>query len=328
MTRQLELLPLATPLVATLVFLAGAGAGVAQAAEICLISPDPPPFSAVGSEDRLHPSSVPGATAHSGVHGQLIFGEDAVYWSHLPIFMGNPSRHPHNFQVIAKVAFSSPQDKARYRDDRLHNAANLYTVVPPPFDQGALVIDKPAGEPLESFPRTDLVRGHFEQGGNTIFTADFTLEGVVYHREFLLNGERLKRQSYLLFGRGEDVFLGHLLSAPPDFDQILAVAFEAPDTATAAVRSLVTDLVADGVFLELPDRANEEATRPRRGETLTCKFETRTLAQPVTIGVVLGRELYREAGEFDSRVTTKFNSPRRCADGRPDRSFNQRRTSQ
>jgi hypothetical protein len=44
-----------------------------------------------------HPG--PGGDDTTGVHGMLLFGEDVVYLSHLPMFMS-----PHNFQVLLITA--------------------------------------------------------------------------------------------------------------------------------------------------------------------------------------------------------------------------------
>jgi hypothetical protein len=38
-----------------------------------------------------------------GIHGMLIVGEEAIYVSHLPMWM-----RPHNFQVILEVTFRGP----------------------------------------------------------------------------------------------------------------------------------------------------------------------------------------------------------------------------
>ena len=53
-------------------------------------------------------------------HGQLIFGEDSVFLSHLPMFMFDPAHHPHNFQVILKVILSddNADPQAVYVNDR------------------------------------------------------------------------------------------------------------------------------------------------------------------------------------------------------------------
>jgi hypothetical protein len=68
---------------------------------------------------------------------------------------------------------------------------------------------------------------------------------VVYFREFLLGGDKLAEQNYLLFGRGDDVFLAHLISAPPDFQQIVSVAIEAPAIEAEAARGVVKSVLAD-----------------------------------------------------------------------------------
>ena len=43
-----------------------------------------------------------------GVHNQMMVGEQTIYLSHLPMFMFNPQRHEHNFQVILEVTLNGP----------------------------------------------------------------------------------------------------------------------------------------------------------------------------------------------------------------------------
>jgi len=283
----------------------------AHAQEVCLIGTAGPEFGAAAGEDHLHPATAAGdPTPHTALHGQGIYGVDAVYLNHLAVFMGNPAFHPHNFQVILKVAFDSPEAAEAYREDRLGHPDTLYTAAPTDFDQMALVADS---EPLRSLPQTEIYRGHFEKPGRRlVIAADLTVENVIYHREFLLDGDKLPTQTYLLFGRGDDVFLTHLLSAPPDFDQTLAVTLDAKDVPTDTVRDILADFIAAGVFLELPDRGNEETSRLRPGDTIVCAFSTPTRAQPVTIELRVDRESYCESGEVEALVTESFNQPRPC----------------
>ncbi|MCP4386140.1 MAG: hypothetical protein GY798_32825 [Hyphomicrobiales bacterium] len=301
---------------ATLVFMLLAASAIgasAEAQEACLIGTEAPDFGALAGDDPLHPASAAGDPApHSALHGQGVYGVDAVYLNHLPIFMGNQAFHPHNFQVIVDVAFDSPDDATAYREDRLANPDTLYTAAPPVFDQMALVADDPS---LQSLPQTQFFRGHFEQAGRQlIVAANLTVRNVIYDREFLLGGDKLPTQSYLLYGRGDDVFLTHLLSAPADFDQTLAVTLVATDVPTDTIRDMVNDFVAAGGFLELPDRGNEEVMRLRPGDTIICHFTTPTRAQPVMVELRVRSEPYCESGEVEALVTEAFNRPRPCGE--------------
>ena len=61
-----------------------------------------------------------------GLHGMLIVGEEAIFVSHLPMWLA-----PHNFQVILEVTFRGPdQPQASYIDDRKTTGTRLYTLNP------------------------------------------------------------------------------------------------------------------------------------------------------------------------------------------------------
>ncbi len=286
--------------------------GLAQP-EKCIITPKPPTFVSGETQDRLHALPHPRTAPHSGFHGQSLWGRNTLWFSHLAVFMGEKGSHPHNFQVILEVEFEDSDDKARYQSDRAEHPESIYTAGPPPFDQAALVTDYDGRRPLRRFPESAVFRGHFEQGGVRILQGTtFEVRRVVYFREFLLGGSKLSQQHYLLFGKGGDVFLSHLLSAPPDFDQMLAVQFEAREIPSDVVGKLIEDLLAGGLYLGLPDRGNTAAKRLRKGDSLTCSLETGRRALPIEVKLNIVDEPYCEAGEFVKLVTDEFNQPQPC----------------
>ena len=197
--------------------------------------------------------------------------------------------------------------------DRVQHPNEIYTTNPPaPFNQKALVTGSPDSEPLRSLPQSTVFRGHLEQGGTPIISDTFEIKRVVYFQEFFLNGPKLQNQHYLLFGREGDVLLSHLLSAPPDFDQFLAVELKATDVPNESVGELVKSLLAQGLYLHLPGRENTGATRLRAGDALTCSLETGTRALPITVELHVKDELYCEAGDLEKLVMIDFNPLRRC----------------
>lgn len=285
-------------------------------AQNCTISPDAPTFLTGDTEDRLHAlQPLPENEApHRARHGQGLYGENAFYLDHLAVFMGVPGGHPHNFQVVLEVEFEDPDAKAGYQRDRAQHPDLIYTVFPPFFDQAALVADYPGRQSLRRIPESPVSRGHFEQGGTEILgDITFDIIQVVYFREFLLGGPKLSDQHYLLFGKEEDVFLSHLISAPPDFQQILLAEFEVED-APEGVGELIKELLARGLYLHLPDRENVVATRLRNADALTCSLDTGTSALPITVKLDIVDEPYCEAGEFVELVFGEFNAFQHCDD--------------
>lgn len=288
----------------------------AQAQETCLIGFKPPPFVGPIDGDRLHPTDDVVAAAHTAGHGQFMFGGDALYFTHLAVFMDAPRFHPHNFQVILEAAFVDPEDERTYRDDRLDASGALYTAFPE-FDQGALIASDAGQEPLRLLSDTPVFRGHFEHGGEPLSLpagGNVNVAQVLYSREFLSGGDKLAEQNYLLFGRGDDVFLAHLISAPPDFQQVVPAAIKAPDIEADAARGVVESVIDDPLlFVRLPDRSNEVGSRLRSGDTISCALETGTRAGPVTIELQIGEEAYCEAGEL-SRPNTGPSDNTGCPD--------------
>jgi hypothetical protein len=148
------------------------------------------------------------------VHGMLIVGEKTIFLSHLPLF-----HSPHDYQVLLEARFRSNGGDPRrlYAEDRARTGEKIYTLVPERF----VLPDKVTGR--RSF-KADIYRGHFERGGVPIakgITVD--LVRVVHFRKFTPRAERPRQLEYVLFGKGDEVFLAHRVIAPPDFDQVLSV---------------------------------------------------------------------------------------------------------
>ena len=59
--------------------------------------------------------------------------------------------------------------------------------------------------------------------------------------------------------------MAHLLSAPPDFDQILAVDIENEE--------LSDELLRKGLYVSLPERENDIEGRLLRGDAFSCRFD-------------------------------------------------------
>jgi hypothetical protein len=98
------------------------------------------------------------------------------------------------------------------------------------------------------------------------------------------------RLEYLLFGKGNEVFLAHLLTRAPDFDQILAVRLEGVQ--------LTDEQLGTALTVTLPKKANKATERLKAAQQVegVIKSGTREPARKVTIDVV--RELYFEEGEL------------------------------
>lgn len=231
-------------------------------------------------------------------HGQLMFGTERIYLSHLPMFMFDPNRHPHNYQVIVEVELTDDgtDPKARYIADRkAHPDTRVYTLNPEKFAMVDL-ISTDTDRPIRSF-KVDIHRGHFERGGpNIIPNVIFNVKNIIYSHIFNPKAESLENLEYLLFGHGKEIFLAHIITKPPDFDQILAVdRVQAVD----AVDSVLSDeeLSDKGIRVFFPGKENNLAMKLKEGETVQGERFRRDPSE-AKLEINVGKEIYFEENEL------------------------------
>lgn len=177
------------------------------------------------SDGEMHHGHEPDDPGTSiGIHGMLLVGDKPMYLSHLPMFMP-----PHNYQVILKVTLED-EVTSELGVFRAHFGHDMLVTVKP--ERFALRDLRPAGDgrqPLTSF-RADIVKGHFEHGGDTLSRAALVrVDDVMYFEELDLGaadpGEISRNLEYLLFGDADhDLFLAHQIGHRPSFDQVLRIA--------------------------------------------------------------------------------------------------------
>lgn len=90
------------------------------------------------------------------VHGMLVFGTNAVFLSHLPMF-----HSPHDYQVLLVARLPEPAAVSLAADRRASDEP-VYTLVPRSFSLPLLSTGT-----LRAFT-ADIYRGHFERGGTRI----------------------------------------------------------------------------------------------------------------------------------------------------------------
>jgi hypothetical protein len=226
-----------------------------------------------------------------GVHNQMMVGQQTIYLSHLPMFMFDPQHHEHNFQVILEVTLSGPGNpQASYAADRQqHPNERMYTMSPAAFEMVELDPRHPRRDTLTG----DIFRGHLERGGRKIITgAVARVVNTVYFHAFDRSAQPLAQLEYLLFGKGPEQFLTHVITRPPDFDQILSV--------TLSGQSISDDDLLQGVRITIPGRANTPHTRIKAGERVTGRVQRAgaPAGQPLALQLEAGTELYFEEGEL------------------------------
>lgn len=229
------------------------------------------------------------------LHGMLIVGEETIFLSHLPMF-GHPH---HDFQVILEVTFTKPESdpQAIYVNDRqTHSEIKIYTLAPENFVLADLVSSDPAHPPLRSFKGT-IVRGHFEKGGTPIIgDVQVNVTNVIHFRQFDPDVEALSQLEYLLFGKGDELFLAHLITRPPDFDQTLSV--QLPNHPFSA------EALSRGIRVRIPERANSIPQRLK---------ETQQVDGALQFTLEANREFYFEEGELRSPATFRQTEEEKAA---------------
>jgi hypothetical protein len=222
----------------------------------------------------------------------LIVGEQTVFLSHLPIFGS-----PHDYQVLLEAAFAKPgsDPQADYFNDHKRTGKKIYTLEPEPFVLTRLA----AATPLRSF-KANIYRGHFErfptqrarEAARIAQNVDVNVTQVIHFRKFDPTATKPAQLEYLLFGKGAELFLAHLITKPPDFDQILSVK---------ALNQKFTDgELSQGVRIVFPGKTNAVSKRLRGVEPVTGQITGTGGAAPKTLQLQPGIEFYFEQGELAS----------------------------
>jgi hypothetical protein len=208
------------------------------------------------------------ATDRPAVHGMLLFGQERIYLSHLPMF-----HSPHDYQVILEIAFDE-NVKAAYLSDKASSGERVYTFVPEPFVLPEILSGR---NQLSG----DVVRGHFERGGKTLLESiSARIVRIVHFRRFHPAEPKPSAFQALLFGTQSELFLAHWIAAAPDFDQVISVKkVQAPPGEGAQTETIV--------FVK---RDNDKALKEDEVLEARVKDGTATLR--------VGTEWYHETGDL------------------------------
>jgi hypothetical protein len=254
---------------------------------------------AVGQKTLSSNQSVPDPIA---THNMVVVGEKAVFLYHLPMFQQKgESLMPHRYQVILEVGFdkkgSHPQDD--YSKDRIsHPDKKIYSINPEPFVLPTLVSSGSKQGSLRKFTAT-IFRGHLEKGGKSILSAvDVNVKQVVYFQKFGTVTQKPIQLEYLLFGKGEELFLAHLITAPPDFDQVLSI--------TIADHTFSDEELSKGIKVVMPHTINAPSTRLKENQDVEGELNTPADLAKQKIHLKVKREFYFEEGEL--RIPPKFTT--------------------
>ena len=230
-----------------------------------------------------HPTTDPPAT-----HGMAVLGNQAVYMSHLAMFMT-----PHDHQLVMHVALEGDgKPQQLYLDDRERNAQQLYTFDPEPFSLSS-ILSEGGGSPAAAEFRGDLFRGHFERPATkpVRIAADVTvrIKNTIHHQRLDPNVAALEELRYLLFGGGREALLAHIITVAPDYEQHLAVDID---------EQFSDEELRSGIIVRIPGRPNTVAGRIKPGADLEVVGEAEVAGRSVPIKVRPKIEYYLETGDL------------------------------
>ncbi|MEV8539195.1 hypothetical protein [Streptomyces sp. NPDC051572] len=202
---------------------------------------------------------TPEADPELAVHGLVLLGTDtgtdSVYAVHMPTFTA-----PHDFQAVLRVTL----DTDTYRTARKrYGTSALFTVSP----RTLLLKDL---EPGASFP-AGLYFGRFGREGELLGEVRVEIEErpyVGHPTEPTIEPPPLR---YVLFGR-EQLYLAHVVTRPPDFDQVLTAQLAGEWLTLAGEQSAST--------VAIPGRPDDLTSRLHPGEQVTVEgTELQVLAE-------------------------------------------------
>jgi hypothetical protein len=229
-------------------------------------------------------------------HNMLVFGEQTVFFSHLPMFDsldagGTEFTSPHRFQVILQAALTQAQIASLAKDRQAHPDTQFYTLGPEQFVLTRLF--EPKGSPrLREFTAT-VFRGHLEQRPQHpvagLRGAKIKIARVVHGRQFDPRGSKPDALEYLVLGHGPERFLAHAIFAPPDFDHVVKLTSISPD--------LTERDLEQEVHVVIPDRQNAAGQRLREGQRVDGMLRIGS-GTPSKVQVEIGKRIYFEEGEL------------------------------
>lgn len=251
----------------------------------------------LGVEARFKSSS--GFLDKGAFHNMLIVGKETVFVSHFPMFRSAAFDSPHRYQVIMEVTLtkqgSDPQSV--YFSDRGNNPmTKIYSLSPDEFVLPNLISTNPALI-IKSFPAS-VFRGHFEKPDKKILIegVDVSVKKIVHFREFDPKAKRLAQLEYILFGKGQELFLAHFITRPPDFDQIISVASD---------HSFTDQELSNGLHV-IFEKPNSIAGRfLEKEEAFGVVRSANKTAGGLKVKFKAGTEFYFEEGEL--RVPADFD---------------------
>ena len=230
-------------------------------------------------------------------HGMAVVGQPTVFFSHLPEFA-----EPHNYQVIFEVSLADTigDPLQVYIKDRKKNPkAKLYTFEPgSAFVLPDLFPKVGGGPPALKSIGGNIYRGHFERfptqqakdKARILHDVTANIANVVHAHKFLPDAKQLDTLQYILFGKDHELILAHLITKPPDFDQLLSVQI--------AGHQPTADELRRGIPVTVAGRSNTSKQRIQEGENQKISATIQAAGQNIPVQITPEVEFYFEEDEL------------------------------
>tara|TARA_B100001063_G_scaffold245587_1_gene281700 strand:+ start:140 stop:811 length:672 start_codon:yes stop_codon:yes gene_type:complete len=151
--------------------------------------------------------------SYNGFHGMaLILAGDKVLASHMPLYAP-----PHNYQIVYEVITSDTHLKTI--KNILNKAADeqeKITILPTKFDLNLLINKKTPTLNVTVF------NGHFERGGNALFTTKLTFKNPLYVEKITTN-QAQKNVFALIKLTEQQGLVIHKIQSKPSYDSLSLV---------------------------------------------------------------------------------------------------------
>jgi hypothetical protein len=219
-------------------------------------------------------------------HGMRIVGEKSIYLSHMGLF----NSRCHEYQALFQVSFQGTNDPQKiYLQAQGSNPNNNEFTL----------------KPVENFPLSDLEKGARKSFTANIFSGQFEcqrnpipiaknvtvqIEKVLHFRKFQPGAKQPSFSEYLLFGNDQEQLAAHLITAPPDFDQIIALKQPLPGLT-----------LASATRLGLPNRP-VKTPKDNFNQALTpgVKPAVQIDGQGANLTVEIGNQYFMEKGNYEA----------------------------
>ena len=221
------------------------------------------------------------------IHGMRIVGEQSIYLSHMGLF----NSACHGYQGLFEVSFEGANKPQKlYLDAQKQDSAqNEFTIKP----TQKFVLPELASGKLTSF-KANIYSGQYERPATKpkLLASDVTvkLKRVLHFRQFRAGAKQPATSEYLLFGTSAEQLAAHLITAPSDFDQVIALKTPLP----------LTDAeLAKAIRLVLPNRPTPDSlSNLRQALKLGDKPTVQVNGQPPNKAIEAGMQYFLETADY------------------------------